>query len=339
MDLRVSGIEFAYGKGPNVLDGLSFEVGQGQIAALLGRSGSGKTTVLNVIAGFLVPSEGSVSVEGRDIVALPPGRRDMGMVMQDLSLFPNMTALENVEYGLRARGMKKASARDRATSMLDRMEMASLKDRSVRALSGGERQRVALARSLVYDPKVLLMDEPLSSLDPSLRDALRKDVRMILKDQGVTTLYVTHDRAEALSIADRIHILDGGRIIESGDPRDIYRRPRTLKGAMMMGIMTPIPITSRVEDRVQTPFGRVMVKGVSGSPVRLGYRPEEVHWSDPGDALRIGGMVVRCDFRGRDHDVDIDTGRGIFSASSSDPIATGRRAAFFVRRADLFALE
>jgi ABC-type Fe3+/spermidine/putrescine transport system ATPase subunit len=276
MGMRVSGIEFSYGKGPNVLDGLSFEVGPGQIAALLGRSGSGKTTVLNVIAGFLVPSKGSVSVDGRDIGSLPPGKREMGMVMQDLSLFPNMTALENVEYSLRARGMKKASARDRAAAMLDRMEMASMKDRSVRALSGGERQRVALARSLVYDPKVLLMDEPLSALDPTMREGLRREMKDILREQGVTTLYVTHDRHESLSIADRILIMDDGRIVEEGTPDEIYWQPRTRSGASFMGFCS-----------IQTDEGHA-----------VNFRPESVKMTRSVDSLEIDAIVIWSEYKG-----------------------------------------
>ncbi len=337
MALRLSDLTYSYKGGEEVLKGLSLEVSDGEIATLLGRSGSGKTTILNLIAGFLRPDSGRIEMDSKEISRLMPGKRGIGMVMQDLALFPNMTVLQNVEYGLKARGIPGREATKRSSEMLDGMGMAPLKDRSVLKLSGGERQRVALARSLVYRPRLLLMDEPLSALDPSLREDLRKDVKRILHDSGTTTLYVTHDRTEALSISDRVHIIEGGRIIESGHPMDIYRSPRTVKGAAFMGVSTPIPSISKGKDRSMTPFGSVRSMGESSGC--LGYRPENVEWCDPGDALEIRGKVVSCEFRGRDYNIDVRTDKGIFSGLSERPIPVESIVSMFIRRGDLFVLR
>jgi len=335
--LKVSGLAFSYKKGISVLDDITFEIGNGEIATLLGRSGSGKTTVLNMIAGFLEPLRGRIEMDGKDVRSLPPGKRDIGMVMQDLSLFPNMTASQNVEYGLRARGVTKAEAKERSLAVMEGMDIADKWDRNVLDLSGGERQRIALARSIVYRPRLLLMDEPLSSLDPALREGLRREVKELLKAEGITTLYVTHDRTEALSVSDRIFIMDSGRIVESGDPHGIYRRPRTLKGASFMGVLTPIPVLSLHGTLHMTPFGPVSIDG--GPSDHLGYHPEYARWSDPGDAIRIKGKVSLCEFRGSYHLIEVSTRSGIFAASSSGPIPIGARAEFFIRREDLFPLK
>jgi ABC-type Fe3+/spermidine/putrescine transport system ATPase subunit len=337
MALRLSDLTYSYKGGEKVLKGLSLEVSDGEIATLLGRSGSGKTTVLNLIAGFLRPDSGRIEIDSKEISRLMPGKRGIGMVMQDLALFPNMTALQNVEYGLKAQGIPSREAMKRSSEILEGMGMAPLKDRSVLQLSGGERQRVALARSLVYRPKLLLMDEPLSALDPSLREGLRREVKRVLHDSGTTTLYVTHDRTEALSISDRVHIIDGGRIIESGHPRDIYRRPRTVKGAAFMGVSTPIPAISKGDDNLMTPFGNVRSRGES--PGFFGYRPENVEWSDPGDALKIRGKVVSCEFRGRDYNIEVRTDDGIFSGLSERPIPVESIVSMFIKKGDLFVLR
>jgi ABC-type Fe3+/spermidine/putrescine transport system ATPase subunit len=238
---------------------------------------------------------------------------------------------------LRARGIGRREADKRSIEVLDTMGMGSLIDRNVLLLSGGERQRVALARSLVYRPKLLLLDEPLSALDPSLREDLRKDVKRILRASGMTTLYVTHDRTEALSISDRVHIMDEGRIAESGEPRKIYQRPKTVRGAAFMGITTPIPILSRTAGSIATPFGPVRTEEEGSGP--LGYRPENVVWSDPGNAIEVRGKVEVCDFRGRDYSIEVRTENGSFAASSKVSIPLGGPISFFIKEDELFFLK
>jgi iron(III) transport system ATP-binding protein len=212
--------------GPTVaVDEVTLHVPTGELFFVLGPSGCGKTTLLRLIAGFVAPDAGRIRFDDRDVTDLPPNKRNAGMVFQSYALWPHMTVLDNVAYGLRVRRVAAAARRDRALAALRAVRMDPLADRRPNELSGGEQQRVALARALVVEPQVLLLDEPLSNLDAALRQEMRLEIKRLCKETGITTVYVTHDQKEALAMADTVAILRAGRIVQVGAPRTLYTQP------------------------------------------------------------------------------------------------------------------
>jgi putative spermidine/putrescine transport system ATP-binding protein len=259
------------------LDGLTLTLQPGEMVALLGPSGCGKTTALRVLAGMETVDSGQVLVDGGDLRGVPTRRRDMGMVFQNYSLFPNMTALDNVAFGLRVRGRNNAARRARAGELLDMVGLAERATRYPHQLSGGQQQRVALARALAIEPRVLLLDEPLSALDAKVRLQLREQIRTLQTRLGTTTLFVTHDQEEALSMADRVGVMRGGRLEQIATPGELYARPSTAFVAEFVGTMNRLPAEVvpggiRVLGQVITP---VDVAGRSvGAAVDALIRPE-----------------------------------------------------------------
>jgi len=209
------------------VDAIDLTVAQGEFVTLLGPSGCGKTTTLNMIAGFLAPDAGSIRLRGKAVEALPPFRRDLGLVFQDYALFPHMTVAENVAFGLRMRHVTRPEITQRVAEALDLVQLSGLGDRRPLQLSGGQRQRVALARALVIRPAMLLLDEPLSNLDLKLREEMRVEISALQRRLGIATVFVTHDQGEALTMSDRIAVMRQGRIEQIGAPNDIYERPAT----------------------------------------------------------------------------------------------------------------
>ena len=216
--------------------GIDLDVNEGEFVTLLGPSGCGKTTTLGLIAGFFPPTAAR-SIEGQPVADLPPFRRDIGVVFQDYALFPHMSAADNVAFGLRMRKVPAAEIARRVADALDLVKLAGLGERRPLQLSGGQRQRVALARALVIEPSILLLDEPLSNLDPKLREEMRVEIAAIQRRLGITTVFVTHDQSEALVMSDRIAVMNAGRIEQIGDPAEIYERPATLFVAEFIGTM------------------------------------------------------------------------------------------------------
>ncbi|MYU09044.1 ATP-binding cassette domain-containing protein [Streptomyces sp. SID8366] len=223
------------------LDGLDLTVRPGEFLALLGPSGCGKTTALRMLAGFEHPDSGAVLVDGRDITRVPAHRRDAGMVFQSYSLFPHLPAVDNVAFGLRMRGVRAAERRSRAAELLELVGLGDKGERFPHQLSGGQQQRVALARALALRPRVLLLDEPLSALDAKVRLSLREEIRRLQQELGITTLFVTHDQEEALSIADRVAVMRSGRLEQCAEPAELYGRPATAFVAEFVGTMSRIP--------------------------------------------------------------------------------------------------
>jgi putative spermidine/putrescine transport system ATP-binding protein len=243
------------------LDGLSIEMAPGELVALLGPSGCGKTTALRIVAGFETADTGSVLVDGKDISSVPAARRDMGMVFQSYSLFPNMSALDNVGFGLRMRKIGAGERRKRAGDLLDMVGLAPQASQYPHQLSGGQQQRVALARALAIEPRVLLLDEPLSALDAKVRLQLREQIRTLQQRLGTTTLFVTHDQEEALSMADRVGVMREGRLEQIAAPDELYTDPATAFVAEFVGVMNRIPGDLQASDQVTALGSTIPVRG------------------------------------------------------------------------------
>ncbi|MDA0638730.1 ABC transporter ATP-binding protein [Nonomuraea sp. MCN248] len=295
------GLRRVFGK-TVTLDGLDLTVEPGQFVALLGPSGCGKTTALRCVAGFERPDSGAVLVDGKDITDVPANKRDAGMVFQSYSLFPNLNARDNVAFGLRVRRVAAATRRARADELLELVGLPGHADRYPHQLSGGQQQRVALARALALEPRVLLLDEPLSALDAKVRVALREEIRRLQLGLGITTIFVTHDQEEALSIADRVAVLRDGRLEQAGPPAEVYDRPATPFVAEFVGTMNHLPGRLAGDGKVTVLGQTLPVDGaVPADPdVHVLVRPEAVQvthttGSQPESGI---GEVVTASFRG-----------------------------------------
>jgi putative spermidine/putrescine transport system ATP-binding protein len=301
--LELQGLHRSFGA-VKALDGIDISLGEGEFLSLLGPSGCGKTTALRQVAGFDRPDAGRIVVDGRDITNLAPNKRDMGMVFQAYSLFPNMTAAQNVEYGLRIRRQDRSKRRDRVAELLELVGLGHAVDRYPHQLSGGMQQRVALARALAIEPRVLLLDEPLSALDAKVRVQLREEIRRIQLELGITTLYVTHDQEEALSVSDHVAVMYGGRIEQMGSPADMYTRPATPFVAEFIGTMNRLEGTV-IPGGVEHANTRLTIGAAEGRPagqrVLVLVRPEAVEVAianGGGGANTLVGDVVTQTFLG-----------------------------------------
>jgi iron(III) transport system ATP-binding protein len=311
--LRVRGLHKRYDGDP-VLHGLDLDAGRGEFLALLGPSGCGKTTALRLIAGFERADAGTIEVGG-DLVAdadtpggrwVPPEGRRVGMVFQDYALFPHLSVARNVAFGLPRNAHDRAS---RVASALATVGLSGLGERTPDQLSGGQQQRVALARALAPGPEVILLDEPFSNLDADLRAAVREEVRQILRDAGTTAVLVTHDQEEALSIADRVAVLLGGRIVQAGPPEELYHRPATRALADFVGDAQFLP-GEAAGRRAQTALGEIPLHGTFDGPVDVLLRPEMLRLTPPGDDHAANATIISRAFFGHDQLLTLHLDRG-----------------------------
>ncbi|MGU3496702.1 ABC transporter ATP-binding protein [Xanthobacteraceae bacterium A53D] len=312
--------------GTRALEPVNLEIARGETIVLLGPSGCGKTTTLRIIAGLESPDAGGkVLFDGQDVTQLPIEKRNVGMVFQSYALFPNMSVIENVAYGLRVRGIGKAERTARAVQVLEMMRIDQLADRRIDQLSGGQRQRVALARALAVRPRVILLDEPLTALDAALRDHLRAEIDGLLRSLAITAIYVTHDQAEALALGDRIVVMRHGAIAQIGSPRDIYFRPADDFVASFVGV------TNRLEGavrggRFETAAGSLVLTDTADrAQATLAFRPETARLALPGEAgLRF--KVDQVHFQGARQRVVLsatDGGRVVVEAAAEAVLVAG----------------
>ncbi len=303
--LELTGVRKQFPNGFVAVEGFDLAAEKGEFVSFLGPSGCGKTTTLRMIAGFEQPTSGTITVDGKDITRVPPNRRNVGMVFQSYALFPNMTVAANIGFGLRVRKRDKGSTAKRVQELLELIHLPDRGDRYPWQLSGGQQQRVALARALAFEPQVLLLDEPLSALDAKIRVALRAEIRGIQRQLGITTVYVTHDQEEALSLSDRVVVMSEGRMEQVGTPSQIYNFPTTSFVASFVGTLNLLD--ARVID---APSGRVSVEGQeihtgkpidasAGSLVSLALRPESVRLGRGIESEnQLSGSVESIDFLG-----------------------------------------
>jgi len=280
------------------LDGMSLEIAPGELVALLGPSGCGKTTALRIVAGFETADVGEVLIDGRDVSGIPAAKRDMGMVFQSYSLFPNMSALDNVGFGLRMRKASTTVRRQRAGELLEMVGLSAQASQFPHQLSGGQQQRVALARALAIEPRVLLLDEPLSALDAKVRLQLREQIRTLQQRLGTTTLFVTHDQEEALSMSDRVGVMRSGRLEQVATPDELYSRPATAFVAEFVGIMNRLPGELGSGGTAVTVLGStlpVQEGGPTSGPVDALVRPENLTVTPADDG---NGIVASRTFLG-----------------------------------------
>lgn len=314
--LFLDNVSFQYpGAGAGV-NNVTLDVGAGELVAVIGASGSGKTTLLNLLAGFLIPTQGKVVIDGADVSTRPPEKRNLGIVFQSYGLFPHMRAWENVAYPLKVRGVALAERREHALDALRRVGMANRANHGSRELSGGQQQRVALARALVFRPRGLLLDEPLSALDANLRVEMRDEILRVQRAAGIATLLVTHDQEEALSIADRVAVMRDGRLVQIAPPRELYDTPVDEATARFVGEANLWHGTVSAKGQVKTPIGLLICdtqEHAVGAIVCVLVRPENVmplKAVDVGVANTFTGLIAADRFLGSARRIDLSVAGG-----------------------------
>ena len=356
MNVTLRGLVKRFRDGTEAVKGIDLDIAKGEFITLLGPSGCGKTTTLRLIAGLEEPTEGSIAIGERDVTHVNPGDRDVAMVFQTYALYPHMTALQNMTLGLTVAGMSKAEAAEKARETAELLNIGPLLERKPAKLSGGERQRVALGRAMVRSPACYLMDEPLSNLDLKLREHMRTELKRLHQAYKVTTIYVTHDQAEALILSDRVAVLDKGEIQQVADPVAIYERPANMFVADFIGSPGINFLKGALGEGAVSVAGRTLegvAAGAEGAgPVVLGIRPEDVILQPPGDGIvdgtiefteSYGGVIIAFIALddGGDGGLLVDREYVAASLDVHEPVTVGARVglAFRARRIALFEPE
>jgi ABC-type Fe3+/spermidine/putrescine transport system ATPase subunit len=329
--LAIENLSVAYG-GQRVLDHVSLGVERGEMTALLGSSGCGKTTLLRSIAGFVIPESGTIRVDGQDITRLPPEARGTAMMFQSYALWPHMTVADNIAYGLRMRGWKKDAIATRVGEMLKLLQLEGFGPRGVTQLSGGQRQRVALGRALAVNPHLLLLDEPMSNLDYKVRLELRHELRALQQRIGITAVYVTHDREEALTLADRIAVIDAGRIVQTGTPEEIFHRPSSSFVAGFMGADNALDLMKTADGALVAASG-----SATGARLRGHFRSDAARLAPSGTArggpdLVLQGVVQQSIYVGQGYRYRVRTDGAEIWVHAPERVAEGEAACVVVPR-------
>jgi spermidine/putrescine ABC transporter ATP-binding subunit len=321
--VRLEGVERRYGA-TIALESLDLDIRDGEFLTLLGPSGCGKTTTLRIIAGFVDPTAGRVLVDGRDVIHLPPSRRDVGMVFQNYALFPHLTVAENIAFGMKQRGAGMDARRRRVAELLDLVRMPGYGERYPAELSGGQRQRVAIARAVAHPPKMLLMDEPLGALDLKLRESMQQELRSIQRTLKITTLYVTHDQTEAMTMSDRIVVMQAGRVEQVGEPEQIYTRPASRFVASFVGKINFISVeTAGASGMIAGRAIKLPQRPSDARPreMTLGLRPEHIRLLSTGDAAMnaLPGIVRDRIFAGSHVTLSVEIADGTTVSAELPP--------------------
>lgn len=333
--IAIRGLRVAY-RTNEVLKGIDLDVAPGQFVALLGASGCGKTTLLRTVSGFTQASAGSILVKGRDVLADPPERRGMAMVFQSYALWSHMNVMQNIGYGLKLRKVPREQITAKVLSLLEMLGLQGYENRPVAELSGGQRQRVALGRALAVEPQILLLDEPLSNLDARIRLQMRHEIRTIQRRLGLTAILVTHDREEAMVMADRVVVLDQGRIAQIGTPEDVFQRPASPYVASFMGAENIIDchairdgdsVALRVPSAPQAQVKGVHMVGDAAGPVQVHFRSElatlQEHAPANDGALQLPGLITQANYLGGGYRCEVKTDSGRFFIDHPTPLAHG----------------
>ncbi len=349
--LSIQHVQKSFGT-TTVVQDFNLDAAPGEFVSFLGPSGCGKTTVLRMVAGFEEPTAGKIVVGGRDVTRLKPNQRNVGMVFQAYALFPNLTVAQNVGFGLKVAGMPKADADKRVAEMLNLIKLPQYGDRYPYQLSGGQQQRVALARALAPKPKLLLLDEPLSALDAKVRVSLREEIRAIQKELGITTIFVTHDQEEALSISDRIAVMYGGKAEQVGTPFEIYNRPTTKFVANFVGTLNVLQgtVSDASAGKVRVNTEEVALKNKlngskNGDQLSLALRPEAISLGrKAGHDANLSGEIADVHFLGSVIRVRVDVGSGTvsldtFNNSTTPPPSVGSRTEISFSSDDVLVLH
>ena len=324
-DVRLEGVVKRFDEAVAV-DGISLDVARGSFFAMLGPSGCGKTTTLRMIGGFEEPTEGRIYLGDQDVVGLPPYKRDVNTVFQSYALFPHMTIEDNVAFGLERKGLPRADVKARVGEMLELVGLGGFAKRKPSQLSGGQQQRVALGRALVNHPRVLLLDEPLGALDLKLRKNMQMELKRIQHEVGITFVHVTHDQEEAMTMADTIAVMNGGRIEQLGPPAELYERPGTAFVAGFLGASNLLPGTIEGRDGIRLEDGTVVRAAVDGRSGRVaaGVRPEKITIGVGGGANELAGTVAETAYIGVATQVVVRTAAGTVHVFAQNLDAGGR---------------
>ncbi|MBE0531170.1 MAG: ABC transporter ATP-binding protein [Rhodospirillales bacterium] len=328
MSIQLQNVTFVYPGTRVGVFGLDLSIDDGELLAVIGASGSGKTTLLKLIAGFEVPQSGRIVLDGQDVTGLPVRDRQLGVVFQSYALFPHMTAWQNVAYPLKIRRVEAPERHRRAVDALARVGLKGMEERRPQTLSGGQQQRVALARALVFQPKALLLDEPLSALDAGLRGEMRDEIRRLQREFGISTVHITHDQEEALSMADRVAVMEAGRVIQLASPRELYDSPATRSVAGFVGEANLWEGVVDAPNAVSVPFGVLLTTAHGlgkGQAVTVLVRPENIMVGiADGIPNRFAGTIVRDRFLGAVRRYDLAVGGLVIRGQTGirDPIET-----------------
>ena len=337
--LRVEGIRKVFA-GSAALEDVTLDFVPGGFNTLLGPSGCGKTTLLRIIAGFDAPDAGRVIIGGEDRTGAPAWRRRIGFVFQSYALWPHMSVFENVAYGLRLRRLPRGDVAARVERVLAAMGLDGAGARPPGQLSGGQQQRVALARALVLEPELLLLDEPLSNLDARLRVEMRREIRSVQRESGVTTLYVTHDQEEALELSDVIAVMSRGRVEQVGSPEDVYGRPRSETVATFLGTVTVLDGEAQADGRVRALGQTLEVAAAPGARVRVAVRPENVEVGAGAAPDGVAGVVRDCAYLGHGFRVRVATADGLeIVAHTRSALGSGQSVWVRIREAAVLPRE
>jgi ABC-type Fe3+/spermidine/putrescine transport system ATPase subunit len=333
--LSIANVSYHYESTP-VLNDFNLEVKNGEILCLLGPSGCGKTTLLRVVAGLERPTSGNLFFNGESILDTPVNERDFGLMFQEYALFPHMTVADNITFGLKMRGLPANLRAQRLQEILDLVGMAGLESRNVGELSGGERQRVALGRSLAPSPRLLMLDEPLASIDAALREQLVIELREIVKQIGIMAIYVTHDQAEAFAIADRVAVMRTGAIEQVDTPEQIYQHPQTEYTARFLGLTNILPATGSVDGRITTACGEFDAPPETSG---LLLHPAGISLTPTSDSLSLAGSIERAVFKGSHYqiDVQVDNNPALrlgfrLPVGQNDPPAPGEAITLYIEK-------